>query len=631
MDRPARALAVAALLAGGAVAAFGQEKGPPPALTGAAACVKCHLIRGWESSKHPLSVVPASAGSLPPEVLRGGPLPHPPGSTEFRAEASGWIARTTAGDGMPHDFPVSFVAGLARMKMLLTTMEDGRLQVLPSMREEPSGPWFDYTHLMFGGPVADPKAPPVIRPGEPSFWTGPDRNYDSRCARCHSSGFEGLPPRPGDGGPRGKVRTHGVDCEACHGEGAAHSAKFLGLAGAPAADPMPRLGQLDRDRGIGNCLSCHMEGEPVKRGFRPGDDPFEFFDPTLLDMDDRADAEGRPRQLIYEGLSFLTSACATAGGLTCLSCHGPHAERNPSQLRVPLAETDGLCLKCHGGLVKDPAAHSRHGPAGSGGRCIACHLGPVTVERGHGNVHDHTLGVPRPGAAGDDPSRDACTWCHAGGRASPAGVKTLTPGEIRGAYDRWWPAAKPPRPWTQAIRAAREESPGAVPLLEAVLRDRGMPRVARASAARLLANYPKDPDALRHLLSSAADADSLVRRGALSALAGFAGEDADRALRRALGDDSLTVRAAAARAALRGWERAKRDRPLLDAALPVLEEDARAVPEDHRRWFLLGAARQIAGDLRGAVEAYDRKLLLDPNARYVRDQCERLRAKLAGK
>jgi cytochrome c-type biogenesis protein CcmH/NrfG len=60
----------------------------------------------------------------------------------------------------------------------------------------------------------------------------------------------------------------------------------------------------------------------------------------------------------------------------------------------------------------------------------------------------------------------------------------------------------------------------------------------------------------------------------------------------------------------------------------VLEEDARAVPEDHMRWFRLGSAKRIAGDDRGALLAYERKLQLDPAAALVRKAVEQLRRSL---
>ena len=96
-----------------------------------------------------------------------------------------------------------------------------------------------------------------------------------------------------------------------------------------------------------------------------------------------------------------------------------------------------------------------------------------------------------------------------------------------------------------------------------------------------------------------------------------------------LRDPSLAVRAAAARAALEGFHRVQTNERLLAAVLPVLEEDARAIPEDHLRWFRLGSARRIAGDDRGALEAFERKLQLDPAARLVREAVEEIRRRLA--
>ena len=43
----------------------------------------------------------------------------------------------------------------------------------------------------------------------------------------------------------------------------------------------------------------------------------------------------------------------------------------------------------------------------------------------------------------------------------------------------------------------------------------------------------------------------------------------------------------------------------------------------------LGSARRIAGDDRGALEAYERKLQLDPAARLVREAVEAIRKRLA--
>ena len=55
---------------------------------------------------------------------------------------------------------------------------------------------------------------------------------------------------------------------------------------------------------------------------------------------------------------------------------------------------------------------------------------------------------------------------------------------------------------------------------------------------------------------------------------------------------------------------------------------AQAVPQEDGRWFRLGAARQIAGDLAGAVAAYEKKLALDPYAANVRRTLTALREQL---
>ncbi|MEN8150623.1 MAG: hypothetical protein ABFS86_12425, partial [Planctomycetota bacterium] len=70
------------------------------------------------------------------------------------------------------------------------------------------------------------------------------------------------------------------------------------------------------------------------------------------------------------------------------------------------------------------------------------------------------------------------------------------------------------------------------------------------------------------------------------------------------------------------------NRDLLLAILPVLEEETRMRPRDDQRWFRLGAARQIAGDAKGAIEAYERKLALDPYAANVRRAVEALKKQL---
>lgn len=625
-----------AILAGAVVSWTGSVRAgapdPVPAsrgFAGAQACAPCHEAahRTWAGGNHALSTVEAKGAELPPEGRAGGTVSHPPGTSAFHASGGRATIATLGPDGQPTTVPLSYVVGRRRIRMYVTALPSGANQVLPAMREEDTGTWFDYTHLIFGAPGLPPDQPPTVAPGDPSFWTGPVRSFDAKCARCHVSGREPIAPAADGTGPRSTWRALGVDCEACHGPCADHAALWRSLPRGEVHDPVVRLRELERDASLAVCLSCHLEGEVVDPAWRPGRDVFEHVDPTLLDDAERIDPAGRPLELVYEGLGFLVSRCVEQGKLTCASCHAPHGSPHGPSLLSPVTD-DGLCSRCHTRIAAGAGAHAHHKGGGSGARCVACHMPKVPVERGHGAVTDHSLSTPDPtGTLGVRVARDACTGCHAGARGFAPGAPALDAAALAKAFRTWWPHATPRPGWSKAIAAARRDEPDAWRSLEALVRDPAAPRLARASAIALLGRVAGGDPAT--LLEGATGADSLVRRAAVSALASVRSEDADAALLAALADPSPAVRARAARATLSGWERAQANAPLLRAAIPVLEENARAAPDDDLRWFRLAAARQLAGDLAGAADAYERQCALDPFAANARATLAKIRARLA--
>jgi len=628
--------AVVAVVAGvvarpsGTVGAGEPEPRPTSGgFAGAEACTACHgaAHRAWAVGNHALSTVEAKGDERPPEARAGGTVSHPPGSSTFRASGDRTIVETLGPDGKPMVVPLSYVVGRRRIRMYVTRLPAGPHQVLPAMREEGTGTWFDYTQLLFGAPGLPPDQAPAVAPGDPSFWTGPVRSFDARCARCHVSGREAVAPAADGTGPRSTWRALGVDCEACHGPSADHVAHWRSLPRGGVRDPVLRLRDLDRDASLAVCLSCHLEGEVVDRAWVPGKDLFEHVDPTLLDDAERVDPAGRPLELVYEGLGFLVSRCVEKGKLTCASCHAAHGSPHGPSLVAPVTD-DGLCSRCHTRIAAEAGAHAHHQGGGPGARCVACHMPKVPVERGHGTVTDHSISTPDPtGSAWTRVARDACIGCHTGARGFSPGAPPLDATALQMAFVRWWPEAKPRPVWSQAIAAARRDDPEAWRALEALVGDPAAPRLVRASAMALLGRVPGGDPAT--LLEGARDADSLVRRAAVSALASIRTEDADGALLFALADPSPAVRARAARATLAGWTRAQANGPLLLAALPVLEESVRAAPDDDGRWFRLAAARQLAGDLAGAAAAYERQCALDPFAANARATLAQIRARLA--
>jgi len=593
---------------------------------GSAACAPCHKREHalWARSNHAHTLETALPSNMPPDVVGQKAVRHPPGKTTFRLGAHGYEARTTGPDGKEHDYPLNDVVGRLRIRMFVTTLPDGRRQVLPGMLEVPHQRWFDYSHLIFGAPGTDFETPPVIAPGDPSSWTGPVRSFGARCAGCHAT--EGIAKRPEPGRPYGARASWlelGVGCEACHGPGRAHAEAWRKL---DPSQPLARIEKLPTKAATDLCLRCHIEHEivtPTPAAAQPiGGDLFERIEPTLLTSPDRVDPAGRVLELIYEGLPFLTSRCAKAGDLTCTDCHDGHGSPLRGQLRAS-KERDGLCVRCHAEIARGLRKHAHHDVRQAGARCTNCHMPALTIERGHGAVADHSIGIPRLGLEADRAATDACTWCHQAGLRAPEGAPKLAADALRKAYATWWPDAREAPFWVRALAAARLEREGAAGDLLAVLEDEGVRRVVRASAARLLGRLRDAPEAA--LLATCRDADSLVRRSALYGLGARRGEAVDAALLKALRDPSTPVRRVAARTALEGWTRVQANAALRKAVLPVLESDCEAAPNDDLRWFRLGAAREMSGDIPGAIEAYTRQTMLDPFAKNIRTHLTRLR------
>ena len=619
-------LAIAtALLALVAVVALADSEAEDPTeptgFAGADSCAECHPdeFDAWSKTAHSRTLRVARADILPREMAEGGLVQHSPGHTQFIRTGDRILAETAGPDGRPTRYEVSHVVGVRRIHMFLTETDPGRFQVLPAMFDIVGGEWFDYSHLIFGVQGVDAGVPPRIGPGEPTSWTGMTRFFDARCARCHTSGWSFR--QPGDDGPFSSYRTMGIDCESCHGPAAGHVAWWSdeppqGLT----RDPILEYGKLDRSGAVSVCLRCHMEGEILDHGFTPGADYFDHFDPTLLDDLERVDATGRANELIYDGLSFLLSRCATEGELTCASCHAPHGSPYRSQLKSH-ARGNELCARCHAEEAEGLLSHGRHDPSGAGSGCIGCHMPFRSIERGHGAITDHTIGIPGPELRG------ACVACHTGRRGAPGGVPLLQPEAIAVAYREWWPEASGQPDWSAAIDAGRRRSPDGLTALIDLAGNPSAPRLVRASAVRLLGGYPAEGG--KTLIRMAADEDTLVARNAVASLQAIRGSLSDAVLHKALLSEHRAVRHRAGLAALAGWERARENPSLLDALIPELRDRTVEVPEDDLAWFRLGAALQLAGDLRGAIGAYEQQLVLDPLALAVRRALVGLRKQAA--
>ncbi len=172
-----------------------------------------------------------------------------------------------------------------------------------------------------------------------------------RCFSCHSTGPLNL-------ASDGAITPHeeGVRCEACHGPAAAHARN-------PAENPMPDPKKITADELNRICGDCHRM--PAAAG-----------DATNLENAWNAR---------HEPLLLAASRCfrESAGKLSCITCHSPHA---PLETRA--AAYDGACRSCH--------ARAAHRVTISGRACASCHMPRVRPQENLAFTN-HRIAIYRAG------------------------------------------------------------------------------------------------------------------------------------------------------------------------------------------------------------------------------------------
>ena len=177
----------------------------------------------------------------------------------------------------------------------------------------------------------------------------------ARCFRCHSTGQPAL-----TAGFTIQPAELGIRCEACHGPGKAH----IDAGGGAATIRNPkRLNAVELNT---FCGTCHRK--PPEAGAE-GD----WADPW--------NARHQPASLSQSGC-FRKSA----GRLSCLTCHDPHA---------PLATSpktyDSRCAGCH--------SQVRHQTGTAGTACVTCHMPQVQEPAPEIQFTNHWIGVYAKGNA----------------------------------------------------------------------------------------------------------------------------------------------------------------------------------------------------------------------------------------
>lgn len=323
--------------------------------------------------------------------------------------------------------------------------------------------------------------------------------FTAECAGCHVTGFDAA---------SGEWEEDGVQCEACHGPGSNHITA-VDDAGSSINDEEIALIRATINPAIDpqTCGQCHATGEspdgrPFPVGFMPGQPLTDSFTPAppddanhwyptghashkymqynewlnggharslahVLELSTQFGFDVQPecltchsfdynytvdlREAVEEGdregdAPDLPTAETAQYGVTCVSCHDPHADPDDGEAFGLVAEGDALCAACHssanfaelfpdGGandngihhpvvemweglplIAEVPPEPNAHVIDPEGPTCATCHYAsvPVTLTDGTtGERGSHTLLPILPGAALNvEGLTDTCSACH---------------------------------------------------------------------------------------------------------------------------------------------------------------------------------------------------------------------------
>ncbi len=603
------ALAVIGLDARGAPG--GQQVPPlaeqPAMMVGAARCQTCHesAHQVWSSSRHSKMVQPAV-----PQAVRGdfgaGAVRLRSQEYGFRREGTSFFITESFLTGTPVERRVDYTLGNRRIQHYLTTLEDGRVVVLPPswdvLREE----WFH--NLEIAAPDQREEAGTV-----------PVQLWNKNCFGCHvSDQVKGF--RPAEGAYETDWLDFGTTCERCHGPGSRHVDRYANPA-AYADDPNSWIvvqTELDPKRNSMVCAQCHSFRDQLAFGFAAGEDYYDFFFPLLeYSQEDSSDptwhVDGKTRRFSTNALGLWQSECFVAGGATCTGCHTsphrPEIESSP-QLRP---ENDAICAGCHEPIAADAAAHSFHPEGSSGTRCVECHM-PRSVTSIRATMRDHSISVPSPENTIQHGVPNACNLCHT----------TETPAWAKERMDERWgdtPRRRRIERRAMAYSGARTLSRDALDALLDMSADEGEGPLNRANSTGHLARYIGDPetqeDAVGALLRAADDEHPLVRAVAALKLGEVRRADAagiQDALVERVADETRAVRMNAAISLLNlgvrrldgeageTFEAAKRRHAVRGAFFA----------DDASQQLNLGRLHVLDGNTVAAARAFEQSFRLDP-------------------
>ena len=229
------------------------------------------------------------------------------------------------------------------------------------------------------------------------------------CIACHN-GYPTNVPAFYSGVDKdifGPNLPEGIDCQRCHGPGAAHvEAVEGGESDKKIRAAILNPARLDRDRQMEVCMQCHLETtswplphsirrfEHTASPYHPGE-PLENHE---LAFDHKPGSGFDDKfQVVSQVYRLRKSACFQKSQMTCITCHDPH-----TQLRGDAATSHyiAVCTGCHNQVHQNgaPGEDKRtEGDLKSQEDCLTCHMWKRrTDDAVHVVMTDHYIQRAKP-------------------------------------------------------------------------------------------------------------------------------------------------------------------------------------------------------------------------------------------
>ena len=554
-----------------------------PAFVGSQSCRECHqhFYRLWAPSHHGLALQPYT-----PDLGRTNLVEQktaiPVGTSRFQADLKKGVMRESGPDGQK-DYRIEDAMGGKNVFYFLTSLDRGRLQVLPLAFDVRRKAWFD-TALSavrhFG-----------TQPDAPLDWHDSAYTFNTACFNCHVSQLSKNYDTKTDTYHTTWAEP-GINCETCHGPGAEH---IQAARAAPKDEALKDLklivtSTFRHDQMNSLCASCHAKMYPITGSFTPGEAFFDHFGLIGLEQADFY-PDGRDLGENFTETTWRLSPCVESGQLDCIHCH-----TSSGRSRFAGENANRACLPCHEPQVQNVAQHSHHKDGSSGAQCIACHM-PMT-EFARMRRSDHSMRPPMPAATLAFGSPNACNSCHKDKDAAWAD-RTV----------RQWQPHDYQAPTLQRatwIAAARKHDWSKLSAITEYLASSQRQEIWAAALIQLIRPCP-DERKWEGILPCLKDKSPLVRAAAADACSDGMRPEFLKLLVAATQDPVrlVRIRAAAALVAVPSQLLPTENRAAIDKATTELRQSLLARPDDWASHYNLGNFHMERHEFEKAITAFE--------------------------